>query len=671
MTHRDFKLLRSGWLVALMAVSLALVHSPTVAHADNGLAITSTTTYAIDAQSGVIHVVVEMGLRNTIPDEQKDGYTVQHYFSGFSLPVPAGATSPTAVDGGGSTLKITEVAVPTNPNFLLYELAFASRLRFGQTAAITLTYDIAGRPPRSDNPSRVNSAYTAFNAIGVGDAGRVTVRVVVPPDFTTDTFGEDVTVTKEEGNTVYTAANIENPSEFGFFVSARRDAALIDSIVTVDGGANFRVRSWPGDTTWQEFVTTQITLGVPVLAELIGQPWPIDEPVEVRQAYTPYLYGYAGWFSASRNELEVGENLDAEVVLHELSHAWFNNGWFADRWLSEGFAQLYSRNALAVLGGAQVDPEAIETTDPGRIPLNAWGDPDFAQPSAGLDVVEKYGYNAAFATLKLIADEIGDDRMREILDAVADDTTAYRGDGPAETFVTGTDWRRFLDLAEELGGAKLAAPWIQQHVVTPDQDPLLAKRADARALYAALVIEGEQWAPPAVVRERMSAWEFEEAIELIEASRRVLTKRDELDDRTEELGELYPDDLEALYEASNSTLAESEAAVQLQIDTADMILAAIEAESSGDGFFGTIGLLGNDLAAKLGDAKTAYANGDHERASDLAGNVIASADEASSVGIARTLFAGGGLVFVIAISVTLRLLLRRRKGQGPVVSAVD
>ena len=169
-------------------------------------------------------------------------------------------------------MEVTEVAVPSNPDFRHYELAFASRLGFGQTVSITLTYDIAGHPPRSANPSRVNSAYVAFTAFGVGDAGSVTVRVVVPRGFTTDTLGEDVTITMEGDSTVYTAANLVNPTEFSFFVSARRDAALIDSLVAVDGGGNFRVHSWPGDTTWQQFVTTQITLGVPILAELIGQP---------------------------------------------------------------------------------------------------------------------------------------------------------------------------------------------------------------------------------------------------------------------------------------------------------------------------------------------------------------------------------------------------------------
>ena len=665
MVRRAFSALPSGLLsgliAALVAVPLGLVTSSGVAHAENGLAVTSTTTYAIDADSGVVHVVVEMSLRNTIPDEVKDGYTTQHYFSAFSLPAPVGATNPAAVSGGGS-LTVTAVIVPNNSDFFVYEISFASRLLFGQTTQITFTYDITGHPPRSENPSRVNSAYAAFQAFGIGDDGQVTVRVLVPPGFTSDTLGDDATITNEDGNTVYTAANIDNPDEFGIFVSARKDEALIESRVTTSSGAEFLVRSWPGDTEWQQFVTAQIEAGVPVLSDLIGQPWPIDEEVEVREAYTPYLYGYAGWFSASRNELEIGENLDADVVMHELSHAWFNNGWFTERWLSEGFAQLYADNTVAVLGGNHVDPDAIDDTDPGRVALNAWGDPNFAPSSDEADAIEKYGYNASFSIVQQVADEIGDDRMRTVLDAVAHDTTAYRGDGPAETFANDTDWRRFLDLVEEIGGAELAVAWIQQYVATPDQQASIAQRTESRTSYQELVNDGGQWAPPVVVRENMAAWEFLIAEELIEAARDVLTMRDELDEKAAQVGAHYPDALEALYEDSEEHLDESSAAVQQQIDTADAVLAAIDAEGDDDGFFGEIGLVGSDLAEALDDARLAFANGDHELARDLAQDVIESVDNAPNVGKQRTMFVVGGILLATAIAITLGMQRRRVRG---------
>lgn len=652
--------LLSGLAATLVAIPFGIAGSSGVAHADNGLSVTSTTTYAIDATSGVVHVLVEMSLRNTIPDEQKDGYTIQRYFAGFSLPAPVGATNPVAVSANGGHLTVTAVSVPNNTDFFLYDIAFASRLLFGQTRRITVTYDITGHPPRSDNPSRVNSAYAAFNAFGIGDDGRVTVRIVVPPGFTSDTFGDDAAVTSEDGNTVYTASDIDNPDEFGIFVSARKDEALIESKVSTDSGAEFRVRSWPGDTEWQRFVIARIKSGVPVLSDLIGQPWPIDEEVEVREAYTPYLYGYAGWFSASRNELEIGENLNPEVVLHELSHAWFNNGWFTERWLSEGFAQLYADDAVAVLGGAHVDPRPVESADPGRISLNAWGDPNFTQSSEEASAIEQYSYNASFSVVQQIADEIGDDRMRAVLDAVANDMTAYRGDGPAETFTSVTDWRRFLDLVEELGGAELAAGWIQQYVVTPTQLASLAQRTEARATYQQLVNAGGQWAPPVVVRENMAAWDFAEAEELIEAASKVLALRDELDGRAAELGATYPDGLEARYESSKENLEESTVALQEQIDNAEAVLAAVAAENRDDGFFGGIGLVGSDLMSTLDDAKSAFADGDHEAARSLASDVIEQVDDAARVGEQRTMFLIGGTLLLVGVAIVSRTLLRRR-----------
>ena len=321
-------------------------------------------------------------------------------------------------------------------------------LNCNSTTQVTIAYDLLGSAPRSDNTSRINPAYTAFLAFGFGDD--VTVQVIVPTGFISETFGGDVVQTRSGGNTIYTAAHIPNPNEFQFLVSASNNAALIESEITTENGVEFVLRTWPGDDEWQDFMTEQIETGVPVLVELIGQPWPIDEPVDVRESYTPYLYGYAGWFSAGSNEIEIGEDLDADTALHELSHAWFNDAWFSDRWLSEGFAQLYASRGIDELGGDGLEPLPIRSNDAGKVLLNEWGDP-FFNPDEDIDDVETFGYNASFYVVKQIAEEIGDDQLREVLDAVANDKTAYRGDLPPEKSVTVSDWRRFLDLVEEVG----------------------------------------------------------------------------------------------------------------------------------------------------------------------------------------------------------------------------
>jgi uncharacterized membrane protein YgcG len=628
--------------------------------AGDGLSYRSTTTYTLDAAAGVVHVLVDISMTNTIPDKREGNYISRRYFTGFALPAPVGAANTVATTGNGRGLGLTARFIDGNSNFYLLDIDFASNLFYQQTANVRVTYDITGFPPRSDNPSRVNGAYAAFDAFGIGDEGKVTVRVVVPPGFTVDAFGDDAVVTQEGANTVYTATDIPNPDEFDIFISARNDDGLLATPVETAAGDQFNLRSWPGDAEWQTFVTTQITDGVPVLSELIGQDWPIDEEVEVREAYTPYLYGYAGWFSATRNEIEIGEDLDQEVVLHELSHAWFNDAWFVDRWLSEGFAQVYSNKAVEELGGDPLKPHVIRDGDSGQVSLNEWGDPNFTD---GADEVEDYGYNAAFYVVKEITDQVGDEQMRTVFEAVANSTNPYVGEGPAEDIGGVTDWRRFLDLVQELGGADDAQELFEQYVVTDAQKDVLDDRATAREAYAALLEHGGEWAAPLIVRRAMASWGFERANTKMEEAEQVLALRDELDDKTAELASSYPDTYETSYQDAEATddLGPVGDAVQEQIDTADAVLAAVAADAEDDGLFDKLGLLGTNLPALLTDAKAAYAKGDHDTARDLAQQVIDTVRKAPDVGKSRAMWIGGGIALFLLLLILLIVLLRRRK----------
>ena len=652
-----FRRLLLSFLALLSAVPLTVLGSAASARAADGLSYRSTTTYTVDAQSGVVRVLVDISLSNTIPDQREGNYINRRYFTGFSLPAPAGAGNGVATTANGRALGLTSRLIAGNADFFLYDIDLASNLYYGQRANVLISYEIAGLPPRSENPSRVNAAYAAFDAFGIGDDGKVTVRVVVPTGFEIDTFGDDATLTVENGSTVYTATDIPNPEEFNIFVSARNDAGLTETAVTTPDGDQFNLRTWPGDTEWQAFVTTQIEDGVPVLGELIGRPWPIDEKVEVREAYTPYLYGYAGWFNSSSNEIEIGEELDQEVVLHELSHAWFNSGWFPDRWLNEGFAQLYSNKAVEQMGGEALQPEPISATDPGNVTLNEWDDPNFVD---GADEIEDYGYNASYSVVQQIADEIGDDKMRQVLTAVDDQTIAYRGEVAAEEHEGTTDWRRFLDLVVEVGGSATAEGLIDQYVASESQQVSLEARAQARESYSKLTEHGDEWAAPYVVRERMSSWSFTRAEESIDEAQAVLTLRDELDQRAAELGSTYPDDLQATYEAVDTSFGDATAAVQQQLETAESVLAAIATEGADDGLFDKFGLLGTNLPELLAEAKAAFADGNHDLARGKAQEVIDTVDNAPDVGKGRALWLAGAVLAFLLLVVGLVVLLRRR-----------
>lgn len=48
--------------------------------------------------------------------------------------------------------------------------------------------------------------------------------------------------------------------------------------------------------------------------------------MEIIETSTPHLYGYGGWYPSGANVIEMGDALDLRFLLHELSHAWFNEG---------------------------------------------------------------------------------------------------------------------------------------------------------------------------------------------------------------------------------------------------------------------------------------------------------------------------------------------------------
>jgi hypothetical protein len=644
--------------LALVLPVAAFIGHPSPVDATDGLAVTSTTTFTVDAAAGAVRVRGDFRLTNTLPDQVNGTSISRRYFTAFTVPAPAASANAVATVGAGVPLRVTRRPVADATDYVLYDVAFAADLFYRESIDVVLTYDITGNPPRSDNPIRVNAAYAAFGAFGIGDEGDVTVRVVVPDGFEVDVLGSDTEVSHENGSTVYTATDIADPEQFDLFVSARNDQALHSTQVTTAAGEAFDVRSWPGDSEWEQFVGDLIRSGVPSLAMLVGRPWPIDDRLEVRQAYTPYLFGYAGWFSASQREIEVGEKLDADVVLHELSHAWFSDTWFSNRWINEGFAQVYAGKVVEQQGGTPTPPTPIDPADPGVVALNDWGDPDFTN---GADAREPYGYNAAQIVVQQIVDEVGDERMREVFAAVDDRTIAYVGDVAPEVVDTTTDWRRFLDLVDEVGGATSAESLVEQYVVNPEQADLLAARTEARADFATLTADGGEWAPPVGVRLQMGEWEFDRAGDLIAASNDVLALRDTLDARSTAVGVDYPDTFEFAYESADTDIASVGDLIQAQIAATELTADAMAAQAKDAGVFETIGLWGTDVAALIDDARAALAIGDVATARVNAQHASDTLEDAGSVGLEHAAMALGALVLIASLVTGAALLTRRRR----------
>ena len=91
-----------------------------------------------------------------------------------------------------------------------------------------------------------------------------------------------------------------------------------------------------------------------------------------------------------------------------------------------------------------------------------------------------------------IVDDVGEAKMHDVFAAAAAHTVTYIGSGPAETSAPAVaDWRRFLDLVEDVGGSTKAAEAHRD--VGRDRRPASRSstaRATARQRYDALVAAG-------------------------------------------------------------------------------------------------------------------------------------------------------------------------------------
>ena len=528
---------------------------------DDGLRYESQSQFVVDAAAAAIHVTVDVTATNETPNQTSSGGVRQFYFHSLTVVTLAEAVNLTATRSDGAALSVSQE--PTDvEEFAIAVVDLRPDIFYRQSQSLRLTYDLPSQPPRSPNLTRVNAGFVNVVVIPVGDSGLAGVEVVVPDQYDSTAEGSHGELDREvqPGQVVYRASGID-PTRFDIVVVGRDDDRLASTTFEA-ADHEIEVRSWPEDGEWATFVETQLTTGLPVLEDLIGQEPAVERPLQIVETVTPYIYGYGGWYQPLRNIIEIGDDLDPLLMLHELSHMWFNNENLSGRWLGEAFAEEYAHRAQAAL----VDPEtvpvpkAVTLDDPGRQPLNEWRDPQTFDELTGQR--ERYAYNAGWAVLRTISDEIGIDRLGDVTAAILDRTIAYRGDGDPERWGGSTDWRRLLDLVEEIGGSTTAAGAFEAHVVSATQVGDLAERATAREAYAVLEADGSGWAPPVVVRQDMGRWDFEDATDGMEQAHAVLATRDEMDALLDGAGFESPGAFEEAYEeAEDLDRLESEAAV--------------------------------------------------------------------------------------------------------------
>jgi hypothetical protein len=391
--------------------------------------------------------------------------------------------------------------------------------------------------------------------------------------------------------------------------------------------------------------------GVPVLEELTGFEWRTD--LTVVQGFGPLIHGYGGWYVDGADRIEIGEDLDAHLILHEISHAWFDADLFAQRWITEGLADAYASRAVERLGAEPWARDDVLVSGPGSVPLNDWDGPTL--DGRTLDRSEDFGYSAAWQVTESLIDRVGEDVMAEVLAAAAEDTIAYVGETVPEQVDRTDDWRRYLDLIEERGGVEVSdlfAEWV-----AADGDlGLLDARGEARLSYRELERIAADWGLPLALRQAMGEWDFDRAAAMIGGLSEVVRARDALGAAASAIG-IAPPSLETAFESGEDAdvLSAQLAAQRLAVDSVATAISASEAPRTA---LQRLGLVGAGLEGELSSARASIATGDLADAAARAAFVVDTVEQAQRDGLIRL---AGATILILAAALILVVAGRRRR----------
>lgn len=627
----------SGLILALLMVFVtpvsAVVDEPDV---DSS----ADYTYVINPEAGVVEVRIELEVIADKPNRTTSNGTFRYYFSGYRLLIPHEAENLRVTNDRGVELAHEREATEEELSDVL-SVEFTGYIYYRQRARLVIEFSLSAGTAGSDNIVRINPAYASFSAWTSPLLEQATVTIELPAGY--DDRSRGATTFAVEADQVgqrLIAADVD-PESYYSLVSVVNDDALEVDVIDLAGTialadesarSTIRVRSWPGDDGWRNYVVNGVEETVPTLVELIGQPWPIEEDLTITESFTPYLDGYAGWYNTETDVIEVGDEQNEHVLAHELAHVWFHPELFAHRWITEGLADLYAAEAIAIRSGERSSPPEVSRTDPAAIPLDHFD--RVSQPDE-----ERWAYAASWFLMEEIVEDIGLDGMAAVIESAQKRELSYPGDGEPETVRSAADWHRFLDLVENLQGVDqgpttdLIQEWVlSDEGVGRSNNKLIEDRGRARARYFDLAEQGDRWAMPLAVRNAMMFWQFAKADDLLDDAERILDDRDELLDTIAPTGATLPSEIEVLYETDDRAFDEAFLAA---VEAGNELREASDLASAGHSVIERIGLIGTDLEGETSDAVAAFNTSHMDRAIKEANQVDRLVGDAAETGQLR------------------------------------
>ncbi|GAA1757806.1 hypothetical protein [Nostocoides vanveenii] len=166
--------LRASLRVALAAalVGAGIAVAPTAAYAQEGIHVTGTAHYDVRDDGSPVEVTTTITFTNVQPSTA----TTYYYGSEYALWLPTGVKGLRATSNGAPV----SVSTSTQQGFDYANLAFPSRLLYGQSRTIEVRYTIPGGTFRSKDAARVGPGFASFEVYSPGDAGAATIATTAP-----------------------------------------------------------------------------------------------------------------------------------------------------------------------------------------------------------------------------------------------------------------------------------------------------------------------------------------------------------------------------------------------------------------------------------------------------------------------------------------------------------
>ncbi|MDE0801938.1 MAG: hypothetical protein OSA99_01320 [Acidimicrobiales bacterium] len=593
----------------------------------DSLEIDAVTTYRLDPDVGAVQVTVVATLTNTAPSRRRGNIIETPFYDSFGA-AAIGPVANASAEREGTALSTTiETGDSAVVEFVVVDLS--PNLVFGTPQTITVRYDIPAQPSRSDFATRINDAFASWYAVGTGSNGAIDLVVDVPERFEVE-FTDIVVPAADvaDGRAVYRFDDLDEADAFAG-VSARDDAALVKKSTTVDDD-DFEIQAWPGDDEWADFAVDAVDRGVLELVERTGLPLAGERSIAIAETATPYLYGYAGWFLPEEDRIEIGDELDLQVMLHELAHLWFNGDLFDSRWINEGLAEVASNDIAGSFDVPTVDVVPIDPNAPGAQPLNVWVSPGADEDAAA---IEDYGYATSYAVMQALVDDIGDDGLQALLAHADAGLIPYVGDPDPEASFGASDWRYLYDIADRVIGSARVVELFDAHVLSDDDRVQVTTRSGLTERYDALADAGGALSPPLEVRRRMASWSFDRAATAMDEAAALLADIHALSADLDERSIAVPAALETSYESAKD-LDETTA---LLAEVTEVAPAVAEADAAADDLDPVewLGLVGTDIGGRRDATLASFDDGDTEAAARRAAAVVSSIDDAPVVAAAR------------------------------------